>query len=168
MATDAVFIRSAGEADLAAVQALLVETWHATYDRIYGSERVAEITAEWHSIPSLEARLKRPRAEFLLADDGSTLAGMAYAARTKEAGQVVLHQLYVRPAFQGRGVGAALLAEIEDSFPEAHRLRLEVEKQNQNAVRFYRKHGFSEVREAAPGDCASQGIPALVMEKALG
>ncbi|HEV7254475.1 MAG TPA: GNAT family N-acetyltransferase [Mesorhizobium sp.] len=168
MPTDAVFIRSAGERDLAAVQALLVETWHDAYDRIYGRERVAEITAEWHSIPSLEARLKRPRSEFLLADDGSSLAGMAYAAQTKEACQVVLHQLYVRPAFQGRGVGAALLAEIEGSFPEARSLRLEVEKQNENAVRFYRNHGFGEVREGAPGDCASAGMPALAMEKKLG
>ena len=38
------FVRSAGERDLAAVRELLVETWHATYDPIYGAERVTAIT----------------------------------------------------------------------------------------------------------------------------
>ena len=33
---------------------LLVETWHATYDAIYGAERVTEITDDWHSIASLQ------------------------------------------------------------------------------------------------------------------
>ena len=56
----AMFVRSAGERDLAAVRALLVETWHATYDAIYGAERVAAITDSWHSMGSLKARLTRP------------------------------------------------------------------------------------------------------------
>ena len=33
------FVRTAGERDLAEVRALLVETWHATYDAIYGAEQ---------------------------------------------------------------------------------------------------------------------------------
>ena len=40
------FVRTASERDLAAVRALLVETWHATYDAIYGGKRVTEITNE--------------------------------------------------------------------------------------------------------------------------
>ena len=47
------FVRTASERDLQAVRDLLVETWHATYDHIYGVERVAAITDDWHSIASL-------------------------------------------------------------------------------------------------------------------
>jgi hypothetical protein len=47
------FVRSASERDLAEVRALLVETWHATYDAIYGDERVTEITDDWPSLASL-------------------------------------------------------------------------------------------------------------------
>ncbi|TIV74013.1 MAG: GNAT family N-acetyltransferase, partial [Mesorhizobium sp.] len=50
------FVRTASERDLVAVRALLVETWHATYDAIYGAERVTAITDDWHSIASLKAR----------------------------------------------------------------------------------------------------------------
>ncbi len=38
------FVRTASERDLEKVRALLVETWHATYDTFYGVEKVNELT----------------------------------------------------------------------------------------------------------------------------
>jgi len=38
------FVRTVGAHDLEAVRALLMETWHATYDGIYGAAKVTEIT----------------------------------------------------------------------------------------------------------------------------
>ncbi|WP_287229000.1 GNAT family N-acetyltransferase [Mesorhizobium sp.] len=138
------FVRTAGERDLAAVRALLVETWHATYDAIYGAAKVAEITDEWHSIASLKARLTRPNSEFLVADDGNRIRGMAFAAATTDARIVMLNQLYVHPACQRQGIGQALLEEVEASFPEARTLRVEVEEANAPAVAFYRSKGFCQ------------------------
>lgn len=160
------FVRSAGEADLDAIKALLAETWHATYDRIYGAARVDEITGEWHSIASLRARLTRPRGEFIVADDGRSLGGMAFAAASADGAVVTLYQLYVRPACQGRGIGSELLGEIESSFFEARTLRLEVESQNDAAIRFYERRGFMPCRAAALSD-ASGEAQVLVMEKAM-
>ncbi|MER8727820.1 GNAT family N-acetyltransferase [Mesorhizobium sp. M0136] len=161
------FVRTASERDLAAVRALLVETWHATYDAIYGAARVTEITDEWHSIAALKARLTRPNSEFLVADDGKSIGGMAFAAATTDAGVVMLNQLYVHPAWQRQGIGQALLDEIEASFPEARTLRVEVEEANAPAVAFYRSRGFTPAGNTA--DCGgASGLPALVLEKAIG
>ena len=162
------FVRTASERDLAAVRALLVETWHATYDAIYGVERVTEITDDWHSIASLKARMGRPNSEFLVADDGKTIGGMAYAAATTDPKLVMLHQLYVLPSFQGKGIGKMLLDEIEESFPDARTLRLEVEAANTAALAFYRANGFAEASTTANCGAAQSGIPALVFEKAIG
>lgn len=161
------FVRTAGERDLAAVRALLVETWHATYDAIYGAAKVAEITDEWHSIASLKARLTRPNSEFLVADDGNRIGGMAFAAATTDARIVMLNQLYVHPACQRQGIGQALLQEVEASFPEARTLRVEVEEANAPAVAFYRSKGFLPAGNTA--DCGGgSGLPALILEKAIG
>ncbi|MER8882354.1 GNAT family N-acetyltransferase [Mesorhizobium sp. M0816] len=161
------FVRTAGERDLAAVRALLIETWHATYDAIYGAARVTEITDEWHSIAALKARLTRPNSEFLLADDGKSIGGMAFAAATTDPAIVMLNQLYVHPAWQRQGIGQALLDEIEASFPEARTLRVEVEEANAPAVAFYRARGFLPAGNTA--DCGgASGLPALVLEKAIG
>ena len=100
------------------MRALLVETWHATYDAIYGADRVTEITDDWHSIASLKARLVRPNSEFLVADDGKRIGGMAYAAATKDPSIVMLHQLYVQPGLQRTGLGACCCARSRTAFPK--------------------------------------------------
>lgn len=161
------FVRTASSRDLEAVRALLVETWHDTYDAIYGVERVTAITDDWHSIPSLEARLKRPNSEFLVADDGARLGGMAFAAATDEGRAVMLHQLYVLPACQGRGIGGMLLDEIESCFPEAGKVRLEVEEANEKAVAFYLAQGFAKVGMTADCGSGQSAIPAAIYERPI-
>ncbi|TKT79197.1 GNAT family N-acetyltransferase [Aquamicrobium sp. LC103] len=161
------FVRTASERDLDAVRALLVETWHDTYDGIYGAERVTEITDDWHSIASLRARLTRPHSEFLVADDGKRLGGMAFADATDEGRTVMLRQLYVRPGFQGRGIGGLLLDEIESCFPEAGKLRLEVEEANAKAVAFYLAQGFAKVGMTADCGARRSGIAAAIYERPI-
>lgn len=162
------FIRSASQSDLAKISALLGRSWHATYDTIYGPEKVSEITGSWHSVESLKRRLVQPDAEFVVADDGKAIGGMAYAAMDKdEKDVVVLHQLYVEPGLTGQGIGRDLFAEIETCFPAAKRMRLEVEPQNERAMRFYAGLGFAEIGWAKNCGASQSGIPAIIMEKAL-
>ena len=138
------FVRTASHRDLEAIRALLVETWHDTYDVLIGQEKVTEITDSWHSIPSLAARLDRPRSEFIVADSGGRIAGMAFAEASEDGNTVTLRQLYVIPALQGHGIGSRLLDEIFNCYPEAERVRLEVEEKNERAIAFYRSHGFEQ------------------------
>lgn len=161
------FVRTASERDIPAIRALLVETWHDTYDAIYGAERVTEITDDWHSVPALARRLTEPRSEFLVADDGSEIAGVGFAAADEAGETVTLHQLYVRPAQQGRGVGGLLLDELIDSFPDAQRMRLEVEPENSRAVAFYEAQGFSRRGTTQNCGAAGSGIAALIYERVL-
>ncbi|MFC6488944.1 GNAT family N-acetyltransferase [Nitratireductor sp. GCM10026969] len=161
------FVRTACAQDLPAVRALLVETWHETYDAIYGAEKVTRITDEWHSLAALKARIERIDSEFLLADDGEQIAGMAFASGTDGGSTIQLRQLYVRPARQGRGVGGLLLDEVLSSFPEARKIRLEVEEANTNAVAFYVAHGFSRVGVTPHCGKPDSDIPAAIYERAL-
>ncbi len=160
------FVRSASERDLKAVSALLGDAWHATYDAIYGRERVEAITRDWHSLAALKRDLARPASEFLVADSGSEIAGTAYATVTAKD-VVTLHRLYVSPLLQRKGIGRDLLAEIETCFDGARLLRLEVEPANVNAVDFYRAHGFAETGTVEDCGSGDSGIPAIVMEKPL-
>lgn len=152
------FVRTASKRDLPAVRDLLVETWHATYDEIYGAERVAEITGEWHSHAALEARLDVPMSEFLVADDGKMIGAMAFADAVDDKSTVMLRQLYVLPECQGRGIGGMLLDEVEGCFPEAARIRLEVEEANAKAVAFYIAQGFAKVAAGKSAGGASTAI----------
>ena len=162
------FVRTASERDLEKVRTLLVETWHATYDCLYGVDKVNEFTGKWHSVPALKARLARRDAEFLVADNGADIGGMAYAAMATDLPKTaLLHQLYCHPECQRNGIGRDLFAEIETCFPDAKVMRLEVEPENEPAIRFYRAHGFVEVGKTANCGDGQSGIPAIIMEKTL-
>lgn len=160
------FIRTATDRDLPQVQALLKETWHATYDAILGVEQVNALTAKWHDMASLKRRLATRDAEFVVADDGKQLAGMGYAAMaSSDPNLAILHQLYVLPAHQGHGIGGDLVAELETCFPNASRMRLEVLSANARAIRFYQSLGFEQT--ATIENDAGTGQPAAVFEKDL-
>jgi ribosomal protein S18 acetylase RimI-like enzyme len=164
MTQSSFYIRTASERDLPEVQKLLGVCWHATYDDIYGKERVSAITADWHSMASLKARLAKPYSEFIVAEGPDGIAGMAYASQSDPA-FAMLHQLYILPEAQGRGLGAEMLAEIEAAFPDAKAIRLEVEAANAKAAHFYGRHGFETVSRTGNCGKGESGIAALVMEK---
>lgn len=163
--TPAVRIRPASQADLAAVSRLLGETWHATYDAIYGRERVDGITASWHAPASLAQGLDRKDVTFLVAEaaDG-TITGTA-SVSLSACGAAMLDRLYVLPSRQGSGIGARLLVAALAAYPEAAVAVLEVEPENRRAIAFYERHGFA--RAGRTGDCGGKGeeIAALVMER---
>nr|WP_250157309.1 GNAT family N-acetyltransferase [Tianweitania aestuarii] len=145
---------------------MLAETWHATYDPIYGPGMVEELTAEWHSPEALQAMIDRDRSEFLVADDGERICGCAFAAATLDDMRVVtLFQLYVLPELQGRGIGGMLLEEIEQSFFESQVLRLEVEERNSRAVAFYETEGFTQAGREEHGGAVPRTV--LIYEKSL-
>ena len=160
------FIRTASERDLPAISKLIGETWHATYDGIYGVETVDRITASFHSVVALKKRFDWPRSEFLVADDGKAIAGMAFAAALGDQSRIVdLHELDVHPAMQGRGIGGMLLQEIEESFFESEILRLELDSRNARAIGFFTVEGFSQTgRRTVEGSLAAT---MLVFEKSL-
>lgn len=57
---------------------------------------------------------------------------------------VILDDLYVRPGARGRGIGTEVLAKVEAVAAEkkAVQIFLEVEKANERAFAFYRRHGW--------------------------
>jgi ribosomal protein S18 acetylase RimI-like enzyme len=158
-----VLMRAVTPEMIEAVRAQLVETWHTTYDDIYGAAKVRELTARWHSTAILTEQASRPNTVFLYAADGGRVVGSSYALR-QGADVVHLSRLYVAPGMQGRGVGAALMAATFAALPGASCQRLEVEPKNVGAIAFYRRHGFVEVGRTS--DCGgSSGVPALILER---
>jgi N-acetylglutamate synthase-like GNAT family acetyltransferase len=162
------FVRTAGEEDVEKIRDLLGETFHDTYDPFYGTDQVKRMVSGWHSANAIRQRIGRKDGEFLVADDGRRIGGIAYAAMyPKMAKTVMLHQLYVRPSCQNEGIGRDLFAEIETCFPDAEIMRAEVALPNVRAMSFYERLGFSEVDRMEEWGAPNSGLPAVIMEKRL-
>ena len=72
--------------------------------------------------------------------------GVIVAARHSH--ELLLHQLFILPAYQGSGIGAACLARmLDEARSAAIPIRLQVLQVNTRAQTFYERLGFDRVRE---------------------
>jgi ribosomal protein S18 acetylase RimI-like enzyme len=170
--------RAAETKDLPIIRTVLVDTWHETYDRLYGAAKVTDITNAWHSEAKLADQLAMTQTSQHMghhADTSSFMVGLwdgrvvaTSLARYMSGHQVVVDRLYVRGAYQGLGIGTALLNATVASLPRAQSLCLEVDPGNEDAIAFYKRLGFRKIREVS--DCGNGGfsIRAHVYERILG
>ena len=59
---------------------------------------------------------------------------------------VFIEEIYLEPEYRRRGLGAQIMAWLEQEYPAARRFRLEVTQANQGAVHFYQKAGYAFLR----------------------
>ena len=162
------FVRTAGEADLNQIRALLAETFHASYGPFYGEDQVKRMIDGWNSAAAIRSRLQKRDGEFLVADSGKDIGGIGFAAMyPKMAKTAMLHQLYVKPSCQNEGIGRDIFAELEGCFPDAEIMRVEVALPNVRAQSFYQRLGFVEVDRMEEWGAPNSGLPAVIMEKRL-
>ena len=111
-------------------------------------ERGARATLPWlpPETQSVASFLAAAAAEdVFVAEAGGAVVGVA----SLYAPEDFLHFLFVEAPWQGRGVGAALLAAVAAAARGP--LSLKVQRRNEGARRFYAREGFAEADEGGDG-----------------
>lgn len=154
--TDGVAVRGAVGDDLTGILSVGHRTWLATYEPIAGPEYVAMGLAKWWTSDVVTDAIRKGRT--LVAVDGEDVVGVATFGPQDDA--FVLWKLYVLPGHHGRGIGSRLMeAVVERALESEHpRITLSYLEGNQQAARFYDKHGFVETHRETPGS----GLPESV------
>lgn len=125
------------------------ETYLALCREFYHSPAVLHPVPEEHFARTFDRiRTGSPFVKGYLLEQDGTAAGYALLAVTfsQEAGGEVwwIEELYLRPEFQGKGMGTELFSYLEEHRPGAvTRFRLELEPGNLDARRLYERLGFS-------------------------
>ena len=95
------------------------------------------------AISIVAGRIRESDEVWLAERDGHPLGFFAVEhSRTLDAD--VLDRIYVEPAEQGGGIGAALLDKAKERRPDG--IHLWVFQKNEGARRFYERHGFHLVK----------------------
>ena len=115
------------------------------------------------SIPPLIQTLEDISREFSLKsflkyEDSGLIIGSVRAYQKDQS--VYIERLCVLPEYQGKGIGKALLAAIEASYPDTARFELFTGSKSLKNLSFYAKAGYHKFKEE------NKGVLSLVfMEK---
>ncbi|MDX2260087.1 MAG: GNAT family N-acetyltransferase [Gemmatimonadales bacterium] len=148
--------------DLEGIRNVLAVTWRDTYSSFLSEEAIAKVTDEWHTPTILSAEIARASTFSGIALDAGEVVGMITAHFRAEL--LVVTRLYVLPGHQRRGIGQQLLHASYNAFPQASRVRLQVEEQNPVGREFYHKLGFGEVGREVD-DVAGTQLRSIVLER---
>jgi len=89
-----------------------------------------------------------PYLEGYIFEDEGMIMGYAMVAKSfsTEFGKpcIWIEDLYVKPRYRSMGLGSAFFAYIQAQYPGCL-FRLEAEKENEGAVKLYKRMGFEEL-----------------------
>lgn len=95
-----------------------------------------------------ELMRSKDRIEAFIIEAGGDTAGYVLLAKffSQEAGgeTIWFDEIYVRDNFRGKGLGSSAMQEIMEKFKECS-FRLEIEPDNDGAVRLYERLGFQHL-----------------------
>ena len=87
-----------------------------------------------------------PFVEGFVFEENGELLGYAMTApsyTTEYGGACIwLEDLYIKPEHRHKGLGSLFFSYLEQQYPHAVRFKLEVEKENVNAIATYKKNGY--------------------------
>jgi ribosomal protein S18 acetylase RimI-like enzyme len=93
-------------------------------------------------IRKMTGYIQNPAAIVLVAKKGKAIAGYALAVYDSPA-HLVLKSLFVRPSYQGQGIGKALFTASHRDVPPGTVVELEVLAKNARAQALYMQQGFT-------------------------
>ena len=128
--------------DIEAVSTLARTVWQATYPPLITQAQIDSMLADRYSAACIHTQLDDPRHAWWIAHHEQNLVGFTHASL--DGADCKLDKLYVHPDRQHQGIGHALLLAVQHwaRQHEAHRLWLQVNRGNAQAISAYLKYGF--------------------------
>ena len=125
-----------------AVSALARVVWQATYPTLISQAQIDAMLDDRYAADRIRSQLDDPCHAWWVAQQNQALVAFAHAVL--DGTDCKLDKLYVHPDRQRQGIGAILLRAVQDwaKQRQAHRLWLQVNRGNTQAIAAYRKYGF--------------------------
>jgi len=142
-------ISAATATDIPLIRDLAYHTWINTYIPIIGIEQVNYMLQKFYAPEVLEEQMAAPDFYFSIYRDSQQIPA-GFASWSLIAPETYkLHKLYVLPTVQGSGIGRDLINYVVSQISErsAQLLTLNVNRHNNTAIAFYKKMGFTIVRD---------------------
>lgn len=150
-------IKKAGLEDWQKIRNIAFDTWPVTYGTLMPMEQVHYLLEKLFSKHTIQSQMNEAGHVYLLAESEGFPVGFAsYETQYQGQAYLMIHKLYVLPAYHGKGIGVHLLDALTGIALQNHQtaLRLKVYYLNRKAIRFYEKYGFVKtgIEKTDPGN----------------
>lgn len=142
-------IRKAHPDDIAQIQRIAKESWKETYEGIIPRNIQNSFINMAYSDEMLKKRFEKSNMFVSVYDD--IASGFADFSPVNVRGEIEIAALYIDPVHQGTGSGTALLNKGISNLGVAKNVFVNVEKENQDGIAFYKARGFTVVSEFVEG-----------------
>jgi ribosomal protein S18 acetylase RimI-like enzyme len=146
MSSATLLIRPATLQDCRMIRQIATVAWQVAYQNIISAEFMAHELEREYSDSALAIQMREQAHQFLVLEQEDMAIGFVSYCWKDDIGTI--HKLYLEPHTKGKGLGKALMQEVEEQ--AAHKalkaLELKVNRSNP-AVQFYQKQGYSIVKE---------------------
>lgn len=134
--------------DCALINSIAAKIWAPTYSHLMSPEQLDYMFDMMYSLPNLRKAMTEGGQTFLVFRDGDEAVGyVSYEVLADH--NYYLQKIYLLPSQQGKGAGRQMLQlfldYLRDLDPQARRLGLNVNRDNQKAIDFYLRNGFEIV-----------------------
>jgi ribosomal protein S18 acetylase RimI-like enzyme len=146
-------IRKAILSDASLIQRLAESIWWKHYPSIIGEEQVRFMLNKMYNLENIEKQISKEEQQyFILENDAQDLGFISIELR--ENSEAFINKFYILKDQQRKGSGALAFQLLLKQFPEINCIRLQVNRQNYQAINFYFKQGFviEEVADFDIGD----------------
>jgi RimJ/RimL family protein N-acetyltransferase len=145
---DNISITRMQESDIDELIPLAYLIWHAHYPGIITVEQIDYMLAKGYTREVILDEINRQKIIWLtIRDENGMIGFISVGPYGDEVWK--LHKLYLLPDYQGKGIGAYALGEVERMAKERKlaRLVLNVNKYNEKSIRAYRRAGWYVAEE---------------------
>ena len=141
-------VNQLGVEDVIIVHHLAHEIWPHTYGEILSKEQLNYMLDWLYDINTLQEKVQTGYLFYLLKENGVPKGFMALEPNYPDAGYLRMHNLYVKPEQQKKGLGRALVNHaIDIAFDlDLRRVHLNVNRFNKS-LGFYKHVGFEVIGE---------------------
>ena len=131
------------------IRALAQEYWPVAFVSILSASQIAYMMEMMYSHSSLEGQMNKGHQFAIASKNNEKVGYMSYETDCEGMGKTKIHKLYISPHYQRMGVGKAMVDFVTEQALQANNsaLFLNVNKHNNKAIGFYKKHHFVLTKE---------------------
>ena len=142
-------IKIADKKHIPIIKELAEVLWPATFSPILSDKQIEYMMKMMYSHDSLKKQMDSGHQYVIAIENGVNIGYVSFEVNHNNTKKTKIHKLYILPQHQRKGAGKIIIEHVAKEAVKSknNSLFLNVNKHNQSAIDFYKKHHFFLIKK---------------------